>query len=608
MKQLITLIGILFLTASCQKSFLKEENIAGVTYDYYSTPQGFVDGVNSVYDNLRPFFGNGVAGVRPELGMYLSEIGTDTFTGASYFVKALAFDQYTDFTDQDVQLYLYDLMQIAYKSINTCNILIAVGNDIPPSATLSTAQKNIKLAEARFLRAINYFYLVQTFGKVPLLLQPNLVPTTEFTRASVADIYAAIITDLTIAANTLPSQAQLTNYGFATKGAAQHFLAKVYLTRGSAVTEQRGQKTTDMDSCAYWADKVINEGPYTLVPKVEDLWDFNKQINSELIFSVTYSVTSRLNGTASSGEGNQLHQWFLATYATQKGMKEDFLNGRALGRVKPTDYLYDVYDRKSDSRFYKLFKTAYICNNADAGIPKWEKNYTPAGKTVGNPKYVVGDTAVLFSMYNLPVKTTDAIYKTKPYIWITRQNFSSSLYLSLIKYQDPIRVDGTIDPKQQRGGRDVFVARLAETYLIAAEAYARKSAPDYSKAATYINAVRTRAAYKDGESRPGEVFTTEGESSSENKKSSVSKMLITAADINSAAKAVNFILDERARELCGELQRWFDLTRNEKLSERVALYNKASGNIKDFHRFRPIPQLYLDLITNKGPDQQNTGY
>jgi Glycosyl Hydrolase Family 88/SusD family len=68
---------------------------------------------------------------------------------------------------------------------------------------------------------------------------------------------------------------------------------------------------------------------------------------------------------------------------------------------------------------------------------------------------------------------------------------------------------------------------------------------------------------------------------------------------------IDVILDERARELCGEQQRWFDLKRTGKLIERVTRYNDVAGeNIKNFHILRPIPQPQLDAITNKtsGPD------
>ena len=72
---------------------------------------------------------------------------------------------------------------------------------------------------------------------------------------------------------------------------------------------------------------------------------------------------------------------------------------------------------------------------------------------------------------------------------------------------------------------------------------------------------------------------------------------------------INTILDERAIELCGEQQRWFDLKRTHKLVERVKAYNaQAKDNIKEFHYYRPIPQAQLDAVSNKTEFLQNEGY
>ncbi len=72
---------------------------------------------------------------------------------------------------------------------------------------------------------------------------------------------------------------------------------------------------------------------------------------------------------------------------------------------------------------------------------------------------------------------------------------------------------------------------------------------------------------------------------------------------------INTILDERAIELCGEQQRWFDLKRTRTLVSRVKAYNaQGGGNVKDFHYYRPIPQAELDAITNPGEFKQNDGY
>jgi hypothetical protein len=91
--------------------------------------------------------------------------------------------------------------------------------------------------------------------------------------------------------------------------------------------------------------------------------------------------------------------------------------------------------------------------------------------------------------------------------------------------------------------------------------------------------------------------------------------LTAAEQAQVSGSDIGVILDERARELCGEQQRWFDLKRTGKLLERVRLYNgSAKSYIQDFHVLRPIPRPQLDAITNltAGPDPngfwQNTGY
>jgi hypothetical protein len=80
-------------------------------------------------------------------------------------------------------------------------------------------------------------------------------------------------------------------------------------------------------------------------------------------------------------------------------------------------------------------------------------------------------------------------------------------------------------------------------------------------------------------------------------------MLITPAQMN-----MEFLMQERARELAGEQTRWMDLKRWGNLVERVKLYNpQAAGNVKDIHNLRPIPQTQIDR-SDKGVFAQNPGY
>ena len=146
----------------------------------------------------------------------------------------------------------------------------------------------------------------------------------------------------------------------------------------------------------------------------------------------------------------------------------------------------------------------------------------------------------------------------------------------LKKHLDPLRssanaLDGT---------RDFPVIRLAEMYLIASEAAWRQGKS--SDAADYMNVLRTRAA------KPGME----------------EEMKVAPGDID-----LDFILDERARELMGEMHRWYDLKRTGTLLERVKKYNlDAAPNIKKMHLVRPIPQTQIDRVTNPGEFRQNNGY
>jgi hypothetical protein len=126
-----------------------------------------------------------------------------------------------------------------------------------------------------------------------------------------------------------------------------------------------------------------------------------------------------------------------------------------------------------------------------------------------------------------------------------------------------------------------MVARLGETYLIAAEALLKAGKP--GEALPYINTLRRRAAI------PGQEKAME----------------ITVDQLN-----MEFILDERARELLGEMDRWFDLVRTGTLVERVKKYNPDGGpTIQPYHALRPIPNDQIDR-TDGGREAfpQNPGY
>lgn len=595
---------------------LDEEVVSQAPFSYFNTEAGVDALINGVYNSLRWQF-NG------EQSFTLWNYGVDEYIqaadGSNKFV-----DAYTNQLNPSFGMF-HDIWTEYYKGINNANIALKLipGVKAEGGGLSAAGIKDLRTAELRFLRGYFYFMLVQQFGSIPLNLQAIEGIQLEFPRAPVADVYKSIISDLRAAEAVLPgTQSQR---GRITSWAARHFLAKVYLTRGSAVTDQRGQKVTDMDSAAYYADLVINSGAFSLVPNYADLWNVANEANTEIILAAQFNN----NALLLNNSGNRVHLYFQMTYDVKPGMERDVTYGRPFRRIRPTSYTINVSDRKNDSRFYKSFRTVYLSNDITAPftIPKWtqeeaDKGYVAASK-VGQNKFNVGDTAVFITMDQ---GVTDAAIGKKSYLWIPQNKWTNSDFPTLIKWMDPSRLDvGT-----EFAGRDGIIARLAETYLIAAEAYGRKA--DYVTAAARINKLRERAAYKAGEVKPVHFYKSEGGTYGDVNSTEAAITLpadgsywdtapameqypTSAAD--KASRFIHFILNERTRELLGELHRWNDLVRTETFYERVKQFHSlAAPNIQPYHKLRPIPQAHLERVFTAGRPltaeeraaNQNQGY
>jgi hypothetical protein len=515
---------------------LNEELISGLANQPYPTPDVFQALVNASYEPLRSFYAQ-------ERGFTLTEFGTDIYTeGADGSYKYV--NEYTAQLNPDVD-FIRDTWADFYRAINTANTAIAQAATVQMDSSLKTQ----RLAEVRFLRALYYFDLVQMYGPLTLKFDPTTTPTNQATRAPVDSVYEAIISDLKFAEANLPAVAK--DYGRATRGAAQHLLAKVYLTRlrdaDSAADEAAKKQAGDFANAADYAQRVIKSGQYALLPRFSDLFAFGNEKNAEVIWSVQFT-----NDPLTTGNGNQGHLFFLMEYDVLPGMQRDIANGRPFKRFRPTTFFLGLFDRTKDSRYQSQFTRVWYANNA-ATIPK---------DSLGVPKFQLGDTAVYVSDTVLP----DSVVAARRYRVYTPKTYSNRIFPSLNKFADPFR----LSVNDVRGSRDFVVARLAETYLIAAEALLRDGQAD--KALPFINAVRQRAAI------PGHE----------------AEMALTTAD----QLTLDEILNERARELAGEMQRWFDLVRTHTLLSRVKAYNPDGGpNIQPYHVLRPIPRTQMDGTT-----------
>ena len=552
---------ICFGLTSCD-DYLREKDLPRLTPEYYGTAAGVESAATATYSFMRWGAGN--------LERYnsMTEYGTDLFTqGEDPGLYADAFNKYGSQLNPDLNV-LYQFWENHYKAIAAANLVIQQVE----ASSMTESQKQSSIAEMSFLRAFFYFELVQHFGSIPLVLDVSFEVRTDFPRSSIADVYAQIFKDLEYAVTYLPEKPA--KRGKAARYAAAHLLAKAYLTRGSAVSDQRGQQASDMDNALKYAKMVIESGQYELLSNFANLWDINNMGNKEVIFSVQFTTDPVYRG-----DGNTFHLFWGSWYEDQPGMTRDLANGRPYRRHRQTNKtMFELYDRKNDSRFYKSFKWAYYANRAGAGLE-------------------LGDTAIYYSLN----PTTNA-HRYKYFAWDKEDPTQNNRYYpSLLKFFDPTR----IATNDTQGRREWIKMRLAETYLIAAEAAGRKG--DYQTAADYINVVRNRAAWHDGETKVPQYWIEEGGTPGDTN-STFDEIKVTSADIQN--NFVDFILDELGRELLGETNRWLDLVRCEKLEEYVKKWNPEATTFRSHHKLRPIPQNHIDRLNPRGTDaeEQNPGY
>lgn len=595
----LLIFGLLFGATACT-NWLSEDGAPKMTYDYYGTEQGVDAAVAAAYSFLRW----GCGGERYDV---LTELGTDLFTAGSDGKNKTSFNAYGTQLNPEDNI-LLGLWENHYKGISDTNIAM----DQIRQSDMSESKKLTSLGEMLFIRSFLYFELVQQFGKVPLVTEGSFEIRTDFKRAAIADIYKQIITDLRTAVEYLPEKVDDSQKGKATSYAASHLLAKVYLTRGSAVTDVRGQKATDMDSVLYFAENVIKNSPYRLQKNFADLWNIDNMGNSEVIFAVQFTSNPIFND-----DGNTFHLYWLPVYDDEDGMERDIFYGRPYKRYRPTDkVLFKLYDRKNDSRFYKSFRWAYMSNYAKT-IPVWKEledkgeiYFIPdpqKGQIAGKKKFEVGDTAIYYTIEKTGLEKNSIEMKklraNKSYTYYPYEVHDSKHYPTLIKHLAPNRPSVA----ERASSREWVRMRLGETYLIAAEAAGRKG--DFDLAAKYINVIRERAAWADGEIKTAQYWEIEG-GTSDDVNSTYDNIKVTAAEL-STGDFVSFILDERGRELLGEICRWEDLVRTEKFYEWVKKYNSdAEAAIKPYHKLRPIPQTHIDRLDPVGPveEEQNEGY
>ena len=571
MKRINFLLALFLFTAifSCNKK-LVEEPRSTLVPDALNTVQGVQMALDAAYAGTRLLWGN-------------QDFFTITVIGTDEFQRGVD-------GNNDINVYNSNYTPAhgtvnanwrnAYTFINTANAVI----DNTPKVNLAQAAKDRMIGEAKFLRANYYFALVQFFGDVTLNKNFQPEATTSATRVPIAEVYSFIVQDLKDAIPALPAGPKSNGMlpGKASAAAAKHLLAKVYLARAGSSAKQA---TDYQDAYNIAMDVINNRGALqlSLLPDFGKVFAEGNEENSEVIWTVQHTSNIAYNGPNNSGVSNfsadnVLNHMWVGQYEKRPGMVRDIFYGRPYIRCTPTRWLVDTAfkERVNDSRYNKTFQTVWYANNPDPkGYPLWP-NPLPAGAPVGavpgQPKFKFGDTAI----YMPGVDVSDAKIAASPYLLIPSRKYDNTLAPTMTKFFDTKRGD-----LNSPSIRPVIAYRLAETYLNAAEAaFMSGKIPE---AVALINTVRERAAS--------------------------SSASMPAMDITASVLSIDFILDERSRELCGENMRWWDLVRTNKLLERVRLHNKeAAANIQTKHILRPIPQSQIDAVTTGEAYRQNPGW
>lgn len=542
-KKLIYIFIAIILFQGCS-NFLDVDNPSEVTDDFYYSKTGQEKLLVDIYHRFRDVFNTG------EVQYY----GTDLYMAITETPNEKMFNGYDvsfNSTADVVDSYWSNL----YKIIQEANVLL---NRIRlDEEDMTQDDYDAMTSETRFLRVLAYYYLVETFGPVPFYIEEQTSIITDVERTSEEIIYAFLIDELTEIKGVLPMAGS--EPGRVCDGAVIHLLAKLYLVRAYKMYAVEG----DFAQSASLFDELIDDNTFHLLDNFADVFDEDNQNNAEIIWAIQYGEDKEYAGT-----GNPQQSLFGINLTALEPelfdkVQDDYSYMERNYWVNPR--VHELFTNPdNDARYDATFQRELYVNNTESeyygelGIyfPVWNDN---SSNSVGALNYYSFKEDGEYNWY--PQSTALEVL----------ENGSDRMPL-LKKFKDT---------KMQWAGvgtREDVVFRLADSYLLCAEAY--YGAGDDNTALQRLNAIRTRAA-----------------ASSD----AITSMKLSSIDLD-------VILDERARELFGEHDRWFDLKRTGKLIERAYEYNifvQKYDNLNENYLVRPIPQDEIDKLDGL---TQNEGY
>ncbi|MBX2900768.1 MAG: RagB/SusD family nutrient uptake outer membrane protein [Cyclobacteriaceae bacterium] len=632
-------LTLLFIGCS---DILEETPRSTYTSVYFNSEKGLIGGVNSLYAHLRNIYGN---------GFYYSGMqgGTDESTwGAVNGNDA----RNADFSGAGVlnsQNNPFAAIWGVFPNINTANGIIQSGEAVGIAPSI--------VAEARFMRAFDYFLLVQTFGGVPLdlgsgELKQNISPIRFSVRNTVPEVYTrAIFPDLVKAVTDLPARSRVT--GSANKTLAQLYLAKAYLTYGWWLQNPNNIPTyptasrTDPDgnNAAFYfqkaydvATEAINthDASIGLESYFYDVHLGSNDRNKEMLLYADHTQSSDLfNGSPVNEFGpaaspGSFSHWYAnwnytnirslnAANASVSSVQREAVqaHGRPFTGVAPTrEAIMNIFsDKTNDSRYDGTFVTVYR-GNWKRGTISDNTLFNANGLPVAmeDPILTILDTDPGTIVYPTGAGTSNVGAGSIPgrADWILVAENTSRIWYPGPWKLGPYRTDNgtSLGQASARLTRPFPIAKFSELYFVAAEAAVKGATPQAGKSARdLINVIRARAGMWRWKNNDRVAFIAD-----------YSAAMVAATP---AVVDINYILDELSREYYGEGIRWFDLVRTQTWSARAATFTICGVNFGDrtpvvYTRnipltayLRPIPQGQLDGMEMSAEEKaayQNPGY
>lgn len=518
----ITFLSVFLSLSGCEE-YLEDELLSETSADFlYNTPEGLQDAVVGLYNLNRQLYQNNQLenSAAPLIPQAKSDLVVGRAGQIAFFARlGWGIDQ-GSFGTRRLDIY----WRHYYRLIDRANAIIESTENLD---NLEDETKAQILAEAKVFRAESYFSLFRQFNNIFITTEPT-DPNNAFDRpqdkSSEEDIFALINEDLDFAIANLDWTTE--EFGRWTQASARHLKAKVAMWQ------------EDFTTAAQQVDAIIDNGNYSLVADTFTVFEGDMN-HSETLYAVQYE-----DDVVGGGGTNQINFTLVPAYNRVPGAQLSIANGgRGNGGLLMNDYLRDLLrEDPNDTRDNNSYYIGAYLYNDEANLP---------------PGKQVGDTIDLYDQFSENESE--------------RQDYYRTINPACIKF---LQEDAA--PTEVGHISNIMVYRLAETYLIGAEAHMMLG--NSAKALDYLNAVRTRA-----KTAP-----------------------LTDIDLDA-------ILDERARELAFEGQRFYTLKRLGLLVEYLRdhagndnFWNIARERIEPYMVNWPIPTAEIELLGPNYP--QNEGF